>query len=364
MNVKKPTLIVDESQVKMNIQKMVMKCNNHNILLRPHFKTHQSRIIGRWFRDQGVSKITVSSVDMAKYFADDGWEDITIAIPVNILQINEIDKLASLISLGVLIESAVSAQELVDRINHPLSVWVEVDQGYHRTGVQKTEKIIEIAKIITTSKFLTFKGLLTHAGQSYHAQSLQQLEDIHRKSVEGLVAMQQDLHKYGYDKLKISIGDTPTCSIVNDFQGVDEIRPGNFVFYDLTQSQLGACEESEIAIGVACPVIAKYPDRNQVVIYGGAVHLSKEMFVNSKGVKSYGKVAIIGDDMKFYPIYGSNAVSLSQEHGILELTPEIIESISIGNLLVIIPIHSCITANLYSQYITMSGEILTTIHHC
>jgi D-serine deaminase-like pyridoxal phosphate-dependent protein len=110
MNIIKPTLIVDEAQVKINIQKMVLKSNNHNIALRPHFKTHQSRIIGKWFRDQGVSKITVSSVDMAKYFADDGWQDITIAIPVNILQISEINELASLISLGVLIESTASAQ--------------------------------------------------------------------------------------------------------------------------------------------------------------------------------------------------------------------------------------------------------------
>ena len=363
MNIRKPTLIVDESQVKSNIQRMVAKCNNHNIILRPHFKTHQSRRIGQWFRDQGVSKITVSSVDMAKYFAEDGWEDITLAIPVNILQMNEINELASMISLGVLVESTVTAQELVEQIKHPLSVWIEVDQGYHRTGVQSTEEILEIIQIIKKSNFLTFTGLLTHAGQSYYAQSINHLEEIHEKSIEGLLSMQNELSKHGYDSLKISIGDTPTCSIVKDFIGVDEIRPGNFVFYDLTQSQLGVCEESEIAIGVACPVITKYPSRNQVVIYGGAVHLSKEMLVDSKGVKSYGRVAVIGEDKKFYSIYGANVISLSQEHGVLEMTPEVIESISIGDLLVIIPIHSCITANLYPQYLTMEGEILTTINN-
>jgi D-serine deaminase-like pyridoxal phosphate-dependent protein len=252
---------------------------------------------------------------------------------------------------------------LVDQIKHPLSVWIEVDQGYHRTGVQSTEEILEIIQIVKKSNFLTLTGLLTHAGQSYNAQSIQQLEDIHRKSVEGLVDIQQDLHKNGYESLKLSIGDTPTCSIMEDFQGVDEIRPGNFVFYDLTQAQIGVCEESEIAIGVACPVIAKYPARNQIVIYGGAVHLSKEMLVDSKGVKSFGRVAVIGEDKKFYTIHGANVISLSQEHGVLEMTPEVIGSISIGDLLIVIPIHSCITANLYSQYLTMGGDILTTIHY-
>jgi D-serine deaminase-like pyridoxal phosphate-dependent protein len=363
VKITKPTLIVDESQVKMNIQKMKERCNNQNIDFRPHFKTHQSRMIGQWFRDQGVSKITVSSVDMAKYFADDGWDDITIAIPVNILQLNEINELASIISLSVLIESTVSAQELVAQIKHPLSVWIEIDQGYHRTGVQSTEEVQKIIQVLKKSDFLTLTGLLTHAGQSYNAQSINQLEQIHKRSVKGLESMQQELSKHGYDSLKISIGDTPTCSIVEDFKGVDEIRPGNFVFYDLTQSNLGVCEESDIAIGVTCPVIAKYPARNQVVIYGGAIHLSKEMLVDSRGLKSFGRVALIGEDKKFYTIHGTNVTSLSQEHGVLEMTPEVIESISIGDLLVIIPIHSCITANLYSQFLSLEGKVLTTINY-
>ncbi|MCK4847645.1 MAG: alanine racemase [Candidatus Heimdallarchaeota archaeon] len=362
MKITKPTLLVNKTQVRANIQKMIDKSKNHNLLFRPHFKTHQSKVIGQWFRDQGVSEITVSSVDMAKYFAEDEWKDITIAIPVNILQLDEINELASTISLGVLIESVDSANQLIKQISNPLCVWIEVDQGYHRTGVQNTEKILEIVQIVKKSNFLTLTGLLTHAGHSYTAKSIQQLEDIHRESIDGLLTMQQELVKHGYDSLKLSIGDTPTCSIVNDFQGIDEIRPGNFVFYDLTQLQLGACQESEISIGIACPVIAKYSARNQVVIYGGTIHLSKEKLINSNGVESYGKVAILGKDGEFYTILGSNVISLSQEHGVLTMTPEVIKSISIGDLLIIIPVHSCISANLHHQFITTNGEILTTIH--
>ncbi|MHA1444862.1 MAG: alanine racemase, partial [Candidatus Hodarchaeales archaeon] len=143
MNITKPTLIVDETQVKANIQKMVLKCIHNNIRFRPHFKTHQSRRIGRWFRKEGVRKITVSSVDMAKYFAEDDWHDIIIAIPINILQLEEINELASSITLGVLVESNESAQILLNRVTEPLKVWIEVDQGYNRTGVQDIEKILE-----------------------------------------------------------------------------------------------------------------------------------------------------------------------------------------------------------------------------
>jgi len=36
-----------------------------------------------------------------------------------------------------------------------------------------------------------------------------------------------------YPHLLISYGDTPSCSIAENFDEVDEIRPGNFVFYDV-----------------------------------------------------------------------------------------------------------------------------------
>ena len=60
---------------------MVDRAAAADVDFRPHFKTHRSREVGRWFRDFGVAAITVSSVDMAQYFSNDGWDDITIAFP-------------------------------------------------------------------------------------------------------------------------------------------------------------------------------------------------------------------------------------------------------------------------------------------
>ncbi len=83
---------------------MALKARRHNVTLRPHFKTHQSAEIGSWFRDFGINSIAVSSVEMANYFAKNGWDDITIAFPVNILETDKINKLAGNISLNLLVE--------------------------------------------------------------------------------------------------------------------------------------------------------------------------------------------------------------------------------------------------------------------
>ena len=38
-----------------------------------------------------------------------------------------------------------------------------------------------------------------------------------------------------------SIGSTPTVSALENFGGVDEIRPGNYVFFDAFQAAIGSC---------------------------------------------------------------------------------------------------------------------------
>ncbi|MCK5222536.1 MAG: alanine racemase, partial [Candidatus Aminicenantes bacterium] len=69
MDIIEPTLILDSAKCRKNIRSMLKKAAESEASFRPHFKTHNSREIGRWFREEGVDKITVSSVKMAGYFA-------------------------------------------------------------------------------------------------------------------------------------------------------------------------------------------------------------------------------------------------------------------------------------------------------
>ena len=69
LSVTKPTFVVDPVICRRNIARMADKARGAGLKFRPHFKTHQSAAIGAWFREEGVTAITVSSVSMARYFA-------------------------------------------------------------------------------------------------------------------------------------------------------------------------------------------------------------------------------------------------------------------------------------------------------
>lgn len=344
---KKPSLIVDKLKVKHNIEKMYHKADTNHIAFRPHFKTHQSVEIGKLFKERGITKITVSSVTMAQFFANEGWNDITIAFPVNLLEIDKVNNLASEIELNLLVESLYSTQFLAEQLRYATGIFIKIDTGYQRTGInpKNTTRIDEIINIINTTDKLHFKGFLTHSGHTYAANSTSEIKEIYYDSVKQLSELKS---KYinDFPEIIISYGDTPSCSIIEEFSVIDEIRPGNFVYYDVMQSNIGSCKIEEIAVTVACPVVAIHPERDELVIYGGAAHLSKEFIIDKNGNKNYGLVVKINEKAWSEPILKAYVSSLSQEHGIITIHTKELSNFKPGDLIGVLPIHSCLTADL------------------
>lgn len=349
-----PTLFLNESIARHNIRRMAQRAQHNGVQFRPHFKTHQSAEIGDWFREYGVTAITVSSVTMAEYFARHGWTDITIAFPVNWLEIDRINALAQSITLHLLVESAATANFLAEHITAPVTIWIEVDTGYHRTGVPWDDNtaLHTIADIITVAQYLTLAGLLNHAGNSYQCRDHDCIHHIYQQTITRMQSARATLS----DDLTISIGDTPCCAVVDDLSQADEIRPGNFIFFDLMQQQIGACEMSEIAVVAACPVVATYPARQTIALYGGAVHLSKDVIETEAG-KSYGAIAQWGES-GWDVIPGTYLYSLSQEHGMVHAPESFVRDVEPGDVLLVLPVHSCLTVNLHTHYRTLDGQTI------
>jgi len=359
MEITRPTLLLDKKIALRNIENMVRKASDLHLNFRPHFKTHQSAEIGEWFRVAGVKCITVSSLTMANYFADAGWDDITIAFSVNIPEIPEINELAGRIKLNVLIENQEGLEALQNQITWHTGVFIKIDTGYNRTGIEATQTpmIDQLLKNIQKSPLLQFKGFLSHTGHTYQANST---HDIFSRHFDALLKMKALRSRYQseWPELMISLGDTPSCSICDNFDGVDEIRPGNFVFYDLMQYKLGVCKLTDIAVRMVCPVIAIHPSRNEVVIYGGAIHFAKDSIINIDGKPLFGRIIVSIDDKKILLDEKNYLHGLSQEHGILKISPRDLNYFKPGNLIEIIPVHSCLTANLMKEYLTTEGEII------
>lgn len=165
----KPHLAIDLNKVAANIARMAQRMQAHGVSFRPHFKTHQCAAVGELFRGHGVNAITVSSLDMAGYFADHGWQDITLAVPVNPGQLSAINALARRIRLSLLVGCDQTTRTLNDSLGVSCPLWVKVDVGYGRAGVRWDDEqgLVELVRLIEASDRLEFACLLSHSGHTY-----------------------------------------------------------------------------------------------------------------------------------------------------------------------------------------------------
>ncbi len=348
---KRPTLSIDKKKVIKNIDLLVEKAHRSNVIFRPHFKTHQSAEIGELFKEKGVDKITVSSVSMAKYFAEHGWHDITIAFPVNLREVDKINELAGKIQLNLLVDSTFSAKRLTELLTNETGIFIEIDNGYNRSGLlpTQTREIDQIVELVSNSDKLKFKGFLSHAGNTYSARGKAEVLAIMHDAAKKLNKLKSN-YINRFPNIITSFGDTPSCSITDDLSMFDEIRPGNFVYYDVMQYLIGSCSLDDIAVAVACPVVSVYPNRKELIIYGGAVHLSKEFIMDENSTKIFGLIVEINESEWSKSIPDAYVSSISQEHGIIKIPSGRINDFKPGDMIGVLPIHSCLTANLLKNH--------------
>ena len=306
------------------------KAKRSGVAFRPHVKTHKAVEIARLQHGDAIGPITVSTLAEADFFARAGFTDITYAVPISP---DKLDRAAALPNLKILIDNA-EALRGIERHGGKFDVFLKVDCGYHRAGVDPNDPdSVKLAIAIAKSPAVRFRGLLTHAGHSYDARSIDEVRRIAREETAALTRFRALLPEDLQNAIR-SIGSTPTTSVVEAFTDCDEVRPGNYVFFDASQIAIGSCRREDVAATVLATVIGSYPHRNEAIIDAGALALSKDLGVGSQS--GYGMVCDLD----------ATIVSVSQEHGKLQVK----NPPPVGTKVRIIPNHSCLTAALFDSY--------------
>ncbi|WP_340103019.1 alanine racemase [Rhodohalobacter sp. 8-1] len=350
----RPKAVVFENNCRENIKKLCKKADYLGADFRPHFKTHQSHVVGQWFADQGVHGITVSTPEMAAYFSKHGWNSITIAFPFYRQQIGDINKLTEHSAIRLFVQNSDDIHFLGEYLIHPVDLMIEIDAGYNRSGISYLEKdkINDLISTINESSNVSFKGFYIHDGGTYHVQG----EKDVRKTIERDLNAFRELRKQ-YPGVEFGLGDTPSSSLVEELYPVTELSPGNLIFYDLMQIEIGSCSYKDLGLLVRVPVVQEKPYQDLCIIHGGAVHFSKER-LRINGGDTYGQPVVIDDDGNIQKIEGTSVTAISQEHGTVTGLKALKAAYKTEHLseLWVCPVHSCLTANLFETYITPTGE--------
>ena len=198
---------------------------------------------------------------------------------------------------------------------------------------------------------LELRGIFTHAGHAYGAASHEEVRNIGRGEGEVLVETAGLLRARGVPCPVVSVGSTPTAFSAGSVPGVTELRPGNYVFYDRMQVALGSAHLEDCALSVLSTVISR-PARDRAVIDAGS-----KTFALDRGAHGLDALRGYGFDHSA----GLVVDRLSEEHGILQLTPDEDARVCVGTRLRLVPNHACTVANLADRLVGVRGGVVTEV---
>ncbi len=353
-----PAFIIDLPVLRKNLDFMKARSEILGVKLRPHTKTHKTREIALLQMDSTRS-ITVSTLAEAEFFFQAGINEITYADP---LFHGKIERIRSLITQGADLKIIVDNPSILgflentsDKKGTVFKTLIKIDCGYGRAGLPpRSEAAMRLAVDIQASKHLALEGILTHAGQSYACSNIREIREAAAREYGAVMTFADRLEKSGIPCPVISIGSTPTATHAESLEGVTEIRPGNYVFFDKYQVDIGTCEPKSCAASILAGIIGVHPEKNQFLVDAGALALSKDPgALHLEQMRTYG--TILGHRDLFVS-------SISQEHGIITGTGPIdFSTFRIGGKVSIIPNHSCLAAALFPEYYVIQDEKVTGI---
>jgi len=346
-----PHLLIDGAKMDRNIEKMATVAHERGVKLRPHVKTHKIPMIARRQLESGAAGITVAKVSEAEVMAENGIRDIFIAYPL--VTESKIRRAIRLSREGVRLIVGADSLEGGSRLSrvaaledHELEVRLEVDTGLRRTGVS-LEGAVELAAGITGLEKVRLTGIYTYRGAVL--ESGVPTLDLKQAGLEEgklMVSLADQLRERGIEVEDVSLGSTPTAVYAGEVDGVTEIRPGTYVFYDRMQTRLGACSLEECAATVVATVVSR-PSEDLAIIDGGSKTFATDVPPGTKplNLKGFGHVVGFPDAV---------LERLTEEHGMLRVRSE--HDLEVGDVVQIIPNHVCSTVNLHDEVFFADGS--------
>ena len=348
-DVETPFICLDAERLDRNLGR-VHDIAPPQVEVRPHAKTHKSLWIARRQLRAGAVGFTVAKPGEAEVFAEGGAPSLTVAFPLlSPAKIRRVADAAAARDCAVrfVVDSALGAQAVAEAARacgRTLDVMAKVDVGLGRCGVEPTADAVRgMFAAVETADGIRFDGLISHAGNAYGAADLDGVRAVARRELELMNGLRDALVSFGADACRISVGSTPTVLFNAGFEGVDEIRPGNYALLDRTAVTLGIAALADVAIGVVATTVSVGADR--AVIDAGSKTLTSDVGpLSAQRLRDYG-LAVRSSARGAPPCYVDR---LSEEHGVLRAAER--ELPELGERVVVFPNHACPVMNLARRF--------------
>jgi D-serine deaminase-like pyridoxal phosphate-dependent protein len=334
-----PALLVDLDVMERNLRRVADYAKQHGLRLRPHTKTHKSPRIGRRQLDLGAAGLTVAKVSEAEVMLGASPPDLLVAFPViGRPKLERLMAVARRTRVTISLDSLFAARQLSEAAQAAganIGVLAETDVGMGRVGVSPGQDLLDLARGIERLPGLSFEGIAFYPGH---------IKDNSEAGKEAVTALGEllksildDFRRAGIHAPVVSGGSTPSLYHSHELAGLNEIRPGTYVYNDWNTVMTGACDFQDCAASILVTVVSTARP-GQIIIDGGSKTFSSDRLANSTAT-TFGRVM---------EAPASEFHKMNEEHGYVDVRQSG-RQFEIGERLQIIPNHVCVAVNLHER---------------
>lgn len=343
-----PALVIDLDAFEANLKKMRDFYAERKAGLRPHSKTHKCPIIARMQMELGAVGICCAKVSEAEVMLRHGLSKILISSPVVTP-----DKIARVIELArqspdvqIVLDQERNARDYSDAARAAgitLPVFIDLDPGLHRTGIQPGEPALKLRETIESLPNLRFGGLQFYEGRLMHRKGFEERRKASLETFAKAVESRKLMESKGFEVPILSGGGTGTYNIDCEVPELDDIQVGSYIFMDAEYRASGGkngdlYDDFQPSLTVLTTAISQ-PIKSLITVDAGF----KAMAADSR------------DPAELKDVGGVIFNFGGDEHGILfQAAPT--REIRIGDRLQLIVSHCDPTVNLYDHYYAVRGE--------
>jgi len=344
-----PVLLLDLDAFERNLELLDASIAGRNIRVRPHAKSHKCPKIALAQLARGAVGVCCQKVSEAEAMIDGGVPDVLIANEVvGAAKVRRVAALAGRARVSVCVDDADNVAALdaaAGSAKVRFDVFVEVDVGANRCGVEPGEPAASLAKCIASSTNLRFAGLQAYQGAAQHLRKVEERRAAIEQAVAKVKASIAAIERAGLKCERVTGAGTGTYAFETMSGVYDEIQPGSYIFMDV---DYGRNEWTESGIPrfqnslFVWTTVMSHPTVGRAVVDAGL----KASSVDS----GMPRVA----DME-----GAEYVKASDEHGVLALKSG--TRIEVGDKLKLIPGHCDPTVNLYDHFVCIRRGVVEDI---
>ena len=239
-----PALILDLDKFEANLKRMADCATRARVRVRPHAKTHKCAEVARRQIDAFGSGVCCQKLGEAEALLAGDITDILITNEVvgerKMKRLARLARAYAPARIGVCVDNIDVARQLAsvcEAEEARVEVYVDVDLGQNRTGIQTPEEAIELARVLVASPTLEFMGLHAFSGLIQHRRGVPERREAVDRAAMKLSVMRDRLLAANLPCDAVCGGGTGSF-LYEAASGIfNEVHAGSFALMDVNYAR-------------------------------------------------------------------------------------------------------------------------------